>query len=85
MLAFVLKKLNRLAGVVLNSKITYLVLIVIILVQFILTGIILSQNQRLAAALSDLEKQQKELNAGLNGLQSGFMQLQAQFYRLRTN
>jgi len=82
----VLKKLKKLSGKVLNSTNTYLVLIVIILIQFIFVSIIFftqRKNANLAESLAKVEAQQNQILINLTGLQANLMRLQAQMYRLQ--
>lgn len=82
------KKFNKFFNFVLNSKITYLVLLLIILVQFILISIIFFQvkNSKYLVEqtnfkMGTIESQQKFLNDQINGLQSNIMRMSAQMYR----
>lgn len=82
------KKFNKFFNFVLNSKITYLILLLIILVQFILTGIIFFQVknskyfiEQTNFKMGTVESQQKFLNEQMNGLQSNIMRMSSMMYR----
>jgi len=80
------KKLKKLWFKVLNSTNTYLVLLVIILIQFIFVSIIFftrGSTTDLAEILTKVEAQQNQILINLNGLQSNVMRLQAQLYRIQ--
>ncbi|MBI4812722.1 hypothetical protein HY798_04815 [Candidatus Falkowbacteria bacterium] len=80
--------INKIILKVLNSKITYIVLIVIILAQFLLTSIIFLQNRKtteqIANRLIDVQNLQHQLDGKMNVIQSNLMQMQVQFYRMQS-
>ena len=80
------KKLKKLWFKVLNSTNTYLVLLIVILIQFIFVSIIFftrGSTADLAEILTKVEAQQNQILINLNGLQSNVMRLQAQLYRIQ--
>lgn len=86
------KTLIKIWSKILNSKITYLVLLLIILIQFILVGIIFFQLKKSKYLIEQtnfkaatVEVQQKQLNEQMNGLQSNIMRVSAQLYRIQGN
>lgn len=85
------KKLNILIGGLINSRYTYFILILIILIQFILVSIIFlqnKQNQYLVEQTSfrsaTIENQQKQINEKINSLQSNLMRVSSQIMRMQT-
>ncbi|MFA6393794.1 MAG: hypothetical protein WCW25_02905 [Patescibacteria group bacterium] len=83
-----LKKVNNF---ILNSPWTYLALISIIIIQFILIVIILRNQNKYSYIIeqtnfktSSIENRQGELSEKMNGLQSNLMRVSAQFYRTQT-
>lgn len=83
-------KKNKIFSLILNSKITFIFLIIIILAQFVLTGIIFFQNRKnqylveqanfqTSAGLSQI----KQLNEKINSMQSYIMRINAQMYRMQ--
>lgn len=84
------KTLVKIWSKILNSKITYLILLLIILIQFILVGIIFFQlkNSRYLIEqtnfkIGTVENQQKFLNDQISALQSNIMRMSAQIYRMQ--
>lgn len=85
-----IKKINKVVIFVLNSKITYIFLILIILIQFILVSIIFFQNKKCRYLIEQANfqtsaslNQTKQLNERINSLQSYIMRLSSQIYRLQ--
>ena len=83
-------KFNKLTSGILNSKKTYIILVSIILIQFILVGIIFFQLKKSKYIIEQtnfkaatIENQQKQLSAQLNSIQSSVMRMSAQLYRLQ--
>ncbi|MFH1255426.1 MAG: hypothetical protein V1667_03085 [bacterium] len=75
-------KKNKIFSLILNSKITFIALIIIILAQFILTGIIFFQNKKNQYILEQTNfqtsaglSQIKQLNEKINSLQSYVMRI----------
>jgi len=86
------KKFNKFSNFVLNSKITYFVLILIILIQFVLVSIIFLQNKKSKYLIEQtnfktatVENQQKQLNEQLNALHTNLMRMSAQVYRMNSD
>lgn len=86
------KTLIKIWSKILNSKITYLILLLIILIQFILVSIIFFQLKKSKYLIEQtnfkaatIEVQQKQLNEQMNGLQSNIMRVSAQLYRMQGN
>ena len=86
------KGLIKLYSKILNSKITYLVLILIILIQFILVSIIFLQNKKSKYIIEQtnfkaatIENQLNQTNKTIQAMQSQIMRMSAQLYRLQTN
>ena len=84
------KKLKKIIGKILNSPFTYLVLILLILIQFTLVSIIFFEFKQNKSAFNSLQQtinkissQQNLINEKLNTLQSNIMVLQSYFYRLQ--
>ena len=84
------KKLSRLVVLVLNSKITYIILILIILIQFVMVSIIFFQNKKDKYLIEQtnfkaatIENQQKQLSTQMTSLQSTLMRMSSQLYRLQ--
>lgn len=84
------KTLIKIWSKILNSKITYFILLLIILIQFILVGIIFFQLKKSKYLIEQtnfkaatIEVQQKQLNEQMNGLQSNIMRVSAQIYRMQ--
>ena len=84
------KKLSRLVVLVLNSKITYIILILIILIQFVMVSIIFFQNKKNKNVIEQtnfkaatIENQQKQLSTQMTSLQSTLMRMSSQLYRLQ--
>ena len=87
---FGIKQLNKVVGFVLNSKYTYILIIIVILIQFILASIIFLQNKNNKYLLEQTNfqtsaslNQIKQLNERVNSLQSYVMRLTAQIYRIQ--
>lgn len=84
---FAEKKYRQVISHVLNSQITYIILLFVILIQFALVGIIFFQNKKLAAQanakLNLIETQQNNLDAKINSVNSYLMRVQAQLYRMQ--
>lgn len=85
------KKFNKFFANVLNSKITYLLLILIILIQFILVSIIFLQNKKSKYIIEQtnfkaatIENQLNQTNKTIQAMQSQIMRMSAQLYRLQT-
>ena len=83
-------KFEKFSANVLNSKKTYILLIVIILIQFLLVSIIFLQNKKSKYIIEQtnfkaatIENQQKQLSAQLNSMQSSIMRMSAQLRRLQ--
>lgn len=82
------KRIKKLAGLILNSKLTYISLLLIILIQFILISIIFVQNKKNMAnssVLTEIKNKQDEISSNMSALQSNLMRLQADIYRLQIN
>ena len=84
------KDFNTLTSKILNSKKTYILLVVIILIQFLLVGIIFLQNKKSKYIIEQtnfraatIENQQKQLSTQMNGIQSNLMRMASQLYRLQ--
>ena len=84
------KGLIKLYSKILNSKITYLVLILIILIQFILVSIIFLQNKKSKYIIEQtnfkaatIENQLNQTNKTIQAMQSQIMRMSAQVYRLQ--
>lgn len=84
------KTLVKIWSKILNSKITYLILLLIILIQFILVGIIFFQlkNSRYLIEqtnfkIGTVENQQKFLNDQISALQSNIMRMSSMMYRIQ--
>lgn len=84
------KKFNKFFNFILNSKITYLVLLLIILIQFILIGIIFFQVknskyliEQTNFKMGTVESQQKYISGQMDGLQSNVMRMSSQMYRMQ--
>ncbi|MEA3463759.1 MAG: hypothetical protein U9R14_01660 [Patescibacteria group bacterium] len=84
------KKFNKFSAFILNSKITYFVLILIILIQFILISIIFLQNRKSKYLIEQtnfktatVESQQKQLNENIKNLQSSIRRLSSQIYQMK--
>lgn len=84
------KTLIKIWSKILNSKITYLILLLIMLIQFILIGIIFFQFKKSMYLVEQtnfkmgtVESQQKFLNEQINGLQSNIMRMSSQMYRMQ--
>jgi len=81
------QKINKIISQILNSKITYIALIIIILIQFILVSIIYFQNQKLfdrtVIWLGAIEEKQSQINEQLNALNASMMRVSALMYRLQ--
>lgn len=84
---FAEKKYRRVILHILNSQITYIILLFVILIQFALVSIIFFQNKKLAAQanakLNLIETQQNNLDAKINSVNSYLMRMQAQLYRMQ--
>ena len=84
---FASSRINKIILKVLNSKITYIFLIVIILIEFFLVGIIFFQNRKITAEvenrLLDVQNLQHQLDGKMNVLQANLTQLQVLFYRIQ--
>ncbi|MBA3047304.1 hypothetical protein KKC83_01465 [Patescibacteria group bacterium] len=85
------KKVSKFFSFFLNSKITYIILVLIILVQFILVSVIFFQNKKSKYIIEQtnfkaatVENQQKQLNEKMNSLQSSIMRMSSQLYRMQT-
>lgn len=83
------QRVNKIISQILNSKITYLALIIIILIQFILVSIIYFQNKKLfdrtAIWLGAVEEKQGQINEQLNALNTSMMRVSALMYRLQAS
>lgn len=82
---------SKIYSKILNSKTTYIFLILIILIQFILVGIIFFQNKKNAylvertnSKMEAMESQQKIMDEKINGLSANIMRMSAQLYRMQT-
>jgi len=76
---------------ILNSKTTYIFLLLLMLIQFILVSIIFFQNKKIASLqkqtdlkIAGVEGRQVQLNERVNALQTSLMWMQAQMYRTQT-
>lgn len=76
---------------ILNNKITYFILLVIILIQFILVGIIFFQNKKTSESLETLninlagmQGRQAQINEKFNYLQSIILRMESQLYRAQS-
>ena len=85
------KDFDVITSKILNSKKTYIILIVIILIQFLLVGIIFLQNQKSKYLIEQtnfraatIESQQKQLSAQISSIQSNIMRMSAQLRRLQS-
>ena len=85
------KKLDVLIGGLINSRYTYFILILIILIQFILVSIIFLQNkqnqyliEQTSFRSATIENQQKQINEKLNSLQSYMSRLSSQMVRMQS-
>lgn len=85
---FASSRINKIILKVLNSKITYILLIIIILIQFILVGIVFFQNKKIAEQIAnrlvDVQNLQHQLDGKINVLQANLTQLQVLFYRTQS-
>ena len=84
------KTFNKVVSIILNSKATYIALIILILIQFFLVSIIFLKNkknkyilERINFIAAGLDSRQKQLDEKINGLQSGLIRLEVQLYRNR--
>jgi len=84
------KGLNNIFVKILNSKSTYIFIIILMLIQFFLVSIIFFQNknskyltEQTNFRVATIENQQKQLNEKLNSLQSNIMRLSSILYRLQ--
>ena len=90
-MAKISKKVNRIWIKFLNAKITYVIFITIILIQFILISIIFikgnnkEQLRFIESELSGLRNEHKQVVEKMNAIQSILMFLQSQFYRWQSN
>jgi len=82
------KKFNRTIAFVLNSKTTYILLIIIILIQFLLVSIIFLQNKKSKYLIEQtnfkagaIENRQIQMNKKINSLQSQIMIMSSRMYR----
>lgn len=86
------KNFNKIVGIVLNSKYTYIVLILIVAVQFVIICIMYSHLnslkpfpdttlEQMRSTIEKISSQQNLENEKINGLQSNIMMLQSQMYR----
>ena len=84
---FTEKKYKKIISRVLNSQITYIILLFVILMQFALVSIIFFQNKKSTAQtnakLNLIEMQQNNLDAKINTANSYIMRMQAQLYRMQ--
>jgi len=92
MLKKLCRKINKSIFNVLNSKITYQILLLIMLIQFILVSFIFLQNKKNKYLLEQtnfrvatIENQQKQLNEKINSLNSNVMRMSSQIYRLKAS
>lgn len=83
-------KFKKFNASILNSKKTYIILFVIILIQFLLVSIIFLQNKKSEYLIKqtnlkvmEIGNQQRQLDAKLNSIRSNIMRMSAQLYRLR--
>ncbi len=81
---------SKFSSKILNSKTTYIFLILIILIQFILISIIFLQNKKYKYLIEQtnfkvgsIENQQKIIDEKLNGLSANIMRMSAQLYRMQ--
>lgn len=86
----VLLRKNKFFDFFLNSKIIYIVLIIIILAQFIMVSIIFFENKKNKYLLeqanfraASVENRVYKVDEKINSLQSYIMRLSAQFYRIQ--
>ena len=89
---FCKKRFNKIFSIFLNSKTTYVILVLIILAQFILVSIIFLQNKKSKYIIEQanfkaaaIENQQKQLNEKMNSLQSSVMRMSSQIYRMNSD
>lgn len=86
------KTFNKVIGVILNSKITYIVLLLIVVLQFVLISAIYVRLsaikpcpemtlEQMKATIDKISSQQNLQNEKLNSLQSNLMMIQSQMYR----
>lgn len=81
---------SKISSAILNSKLTYIFLILIILIQFILVSIIFLQNRKYKYLIEQtnfkvgsIESQQRIMDEKLNGLSANIMRMSAQLYRIQ--
>ncbi len=84
------KKFEKITSGILNSKKTYILLVIVILIQFILVSIIFFELKKSKYSIeqtnSKLERidfQQKQLSTQINGIQSNLMRMTSQLYRIQ--
>lgn len=81
------KRIEKIVFLILNSKTTYLLLILIILIQFILVGIIFFTNAKnsntAADSLKDLKERQINLETEINAINNNVMRISALLYRVQ--
>ena len=84
------RKIEKFFYKILNSKITYLVILIMMLIQFFLVSVIFFENKKNKYLLEQtnfkaatIENQQKQLSTQMNGIQSNLMRMASQLYRLQ--
>jgi len=84
------RKIEKFFSKILNSKITYFIILIIMLTQFLLISIIFFENKTNKYLIEQtnfktiaLESQQKQLNEKINSLQTHIMRMSTQIYRLQ--
>lgn len=81
------KRIEKIVFQILNSKATYLFLILIILIQFILVSIIFFNNIKTSKAtadnLKDLKERQINLETEINAINNNVMRISALLYRVQ--
>jgi len=87
---FETKVFKKIFSKILNSKITYLFLFLIILIQFILISIIFFENNKNKYLIEQtnfkaaaIENKQNQIDEKINSLQSNIMRMSSQLYRLQ--
>lgn len=88
------KKIEKFFSRILNSKITYFIILIIILIQFILISIIFFENKKNKYILEQIEQtnfkadailnQQNQTNKTIQSLQSQIMRMSTMFYRMQS-